>query len=187
MQLYTKTGDQGMTKLIGGGQVSKDSDRVQAYGTIDELNTWVGLCVADFDGNFKHLADELQQLQQFLFDLGTDLANPELTMQQMKLNKQAVDWLESKIDYYQDIPPAVTHFILPGGSKAAALLQVCRTITRRAERKMVTLNWTATLPPVLLQFINRLSDYFYALARFANFKKGVKDVYYEKGRSVFKN
>lgn len=187
MQLYTKTGDQGMTKLVGGHQVSKDSDRVQAYGTIDELNTWIGLCIAELDGDLKPLAAELQQLQQFLFDLGTDLANPELTEAQMRLNKQAVDWLESKIDYYQDIPPAITHFILPGGSKAAALLQVCRTITRRAERRMVTLNWTATLSPVLLQFVNRLSDYFYALARFANYKKGIKDVHYEKGHSVFKN
>ncbi|EJN55267.1 cob(I)yrinic acid a,c-diamide adenosyltransferase [Loigolactobacillus coryniformis] len=186
MQLYTKTGDHGMTKLIGGGMVGKDSDRVSAYGSIDELNTWVGLCIVELENNFDDLSKELQQLQQFLFDLGSDLANPELNSENSRLDKRTVQWIEQKIDQYQDVPPAITRFILPGGSKESALLQVCRTITRRAERHIVTLNWTSNLPESLLIFVNRLSDYFYALARVANFRNNVSDVYYENGNEVFK-
>ncbi|MFC6170859.1 cob(I)yrinic acid a,c-diamide adenosyltransferase [Loigolactobacillus jiayinensis] len=185
MQLYTKTGDHGMTKLIGGSMVSKDSDRVSAYGTIDELNTWLGLCIVELGNDFSDLDKELQQLQQFLFDLGSDLANPELNNENARLDKRTVQWIEQRIDYFQNIPPAVSRFILPGGSKESALFQICRTITRRAERHIVTLNWTSALPSYLLIFVNRLSDYFYALARIANLRNNVTDVFYENGGEVF--
>lgn len=184
MQLYTGVGDKGMTKLVGGGKVSKDSDRVWAYGTIDELNTYIGLTVAEMTGD-SDIRQELIQLQHCLFDLGTDLANPELTPQNMRFNEQYVDWIEKRIDAYQDEPDPITRFILPGGSKVSALLQVCRTTTRRAERQIVSLNWTTQLPPKLLVFVNRLSDYFYALARVANYRSKTPEIFYEHGNQVF--
>ncbi|HIW71463.1 MAG TPA: cob(I)yrinic acid a,c-diamide adenosyltransferase [Candidatus Levilactobacillus faecigallinarum] len=184
MQLYTKVGDKGMTKLVGGGKVSKNSDRVWAYGTIDELNTFIGLTVAELDSE-SDIRQELIQLQQCLFDLGTDLANPNLTADSMRFNDKYVGWIEKKIDQYQDEPDPITRFILPGGSKSSALLQVCRTITRRAERQVVALNWTATLPAQILIFVNRLSDYFYALARVMNYRTNTPEIFYEHGQQVF--
>ncbi|WP_461243858.1 cob(I)yrinic acid a,c-diamide adenosyltransferase [Secundilactobacillus muriivasis] len=185
MQLYTKVGDKGTTKLVGGGTVSKDSDRVWAYGTIDELNTFIGLAATKLDSKEQDIQAELLQLQHCLFDFGSDLANPNLNDDTMRFNPKYVGWLESKIDQYQDEPPAIQRFILPGGSEQSALFQVCRTITRRAERQIVSLNWSVTLPSEMLKFINRLSDYFYALARVVNYRQGTPEVFYEHGGQVF--
>lgn len=185
MQLYTGVGDKGLTRLVDGGKVSKDSDRVWAYGTLDELNTFVGLAIAELDSQELSLIKELTQLQHSLFDLGTDLANPKLNWDNMRFNPQYIDWIEKRIDVYQDEPPEISRFILPGGSKASALFQVCRTVTRRAERQIVTLNWSTKLPPELLIFVNRLSDYFYALARVINYRLKMPETFYEHGKTVF--
>ena len=184
MQLYTKVGDKGMTQLIGGGKVSKDSDRVWAYGTVDELNSFIGLTVAEIESQ-ETIRQELIQLQSCLFDLGTDLANPKLDQENDAFDDKYIDWIESRIDAYQDEPEEITQFILPGGSKQAALLQVCRTITRRLERQVVTLNRSVNLPAKILIFINRLSDYFYALARVMNYRLDKNEIFYEHGNRVF--
>lgn len=184
MQLYTKVGDKGMTQLIGGGKVSKDSDRVWAYGTVDELNSFIGLTVSEIDHQEK-IKQELIQLQSCLFDLGTDLANPKLNKDNDAFDKNYVNWIESRIDSYQDEPKEITQFILPGGSKQSALLQVCRTIARRLERQVITLNRSANLPSKILIFINRLSDYFYALARVMNYRLDKNEIFYEHGNKVF--
>ncbi|MFC6290724.1 cob(I)yrinic acid a,c-diamide adenosyltransferase [Levilactobacillus angrenensis] len=185
MQLYTGVGDKGMTRLVDGAKVSKDSDRVWAYGTIDELNTYLGLAIAELDDKETALKSELTRLQHCLFDLGTDFANPKLNWDNMRFDPQYVEWIEHRIDVYQDEPPEISRFILPGGSKASALFQICRTVTRRAERQIVTLAWSTTLPPELLVFVNRLSDYFYALARVINYRTGTPEVFYEHGKEVF--
>lgn len=186
MQLYTKVGDKGMTKLVNGSAVSKDSDRVWAYGTIDELNTYIGLSITKLNSNENEIKAELLHLQHCLFDLGTDLANPDLTPETMRFEPDNLSWLEKLIDRYQDEPPAIKRFMLPGGSEQSALFQVCRTTTRRAERQIVTLNWSTKLPADLLKFVNRLSDYFYAIARVINYRLHTPEVFYEHGNQVFK-
>lgn len=187
MKLYTGVGDKGMTKLIGGDYVSKDSDRVCAYGTTDELNAYVGLAIAKLSKNDKcqDLIKDLVHIQSCIFDLGTDLANPKTDDNNMRFNKQNIKWIEREIDRYQNEPPAIKRFILPGGSETSAILQVCRTITRRAERCLVTLSWESNVPNDIEVFINRLSDFFYALARVVNYRLNIKENFYENGNEVF--
>lgn len=185
MRIYTKTGDKGMTKLVGGYAVAKDSDRVESYGNIDELNSWLGFTISMLDSDYQDIRTELMQLQNFLFDVGTDLSTPQEAKRPIKLKTEAVTWLELKIDEYTDKSPDIDRFILPGGSKGASMMQVARTITRRAERSIVRLNTTAPLNEDVVKFVNRLSDYFYALGRYLNVRADVSDVYYERGEQVF--
>ena len=187
MKLYTGIGDKGMTKLIGGDYVSKDSDRVKTYGTIDELNTYIGLVVSKLSSkdSFKDITNELLHIQSCLFDLGTDIANPNTNSSNLRFNKENIKWLEHLIDKYQTEAPEIKRFILPGGSEVSSLLQICRTVTRRAERNLVTLSWCADVPNQIEVFINRLSDYFYAIARVTNYRLGVKEYFYENGNDVF--
>lgn len=187
MKLYTGVGDKGMTKLIGGAYVSKDSDRVKAYGTTDELNSYVGIAIARLSSNdkFSDLVKSLIHIQSCIFDLGTDIANPETNSSNLRFNKDNIKWIEKEIDRYQNEPPAIKRFLLPGGSETSAILQVCRTITRRAERGLVTLSWSSNVPNVIEVFVNRLSDYFYAIARVVNYRLGIKENFYENGNEVF--
>lgn len=186
MKLYTGIGDKGMTKLIGGAYVSKDSDRVKTYGTIDELNAYIGVIIAKLGNNpsFKDITRDLFHIQSCLFDLGTDIANPNAN-NNLRFNSKNIKWLEVRIDNFQDEPPAIKRFILPGGSELGALLQVCRTITRRAERCLVTLSWSSKIPNEIEVFINRLSDYFYAISRVVNYRLKAKEHFYENGDEVF--
>lgn len=174
-----------MTKLVGGYAVAKDSDRVESYGNIDELNSWLGFAISMLDSDYQDIRTELMQLQNFLFDVGTDLSTPQEAKRPIKLKTEAVTWLELKIDEYTDKSPDIDRFILPGGSKGASMMQVARTITRRAERSIVRLNTTAPLNEDVVKFVNRLSDYFYALGRYLNVRADVSDVYYERGEQVF--
>ncbi|MBS4750704.1 cob(I)yrinic acid a,c-diamide adenosyltransferase [Granulicatella sp. zg-ZJ] len=185
MQLYTKTGDKGLTKLVGGQSAAKDSDRVCAYGTIDELNSWIGYTISQME-NGDPLIDELRQLQHYLFDCGSDLSTPH-GVYPYKVDKKLVDWIEERIDTYADIPPALETFILQGGDPIASMIHVARTIARRAERHIVATMWTNEINNEVMVFVNRLSDYFFALARVINFRKGVADVAYERSAKVFHN
>lgn len=187
MRIYTKTGDKGMTRLVGGVAVSKDSDRVESYGTIDELNSWVGYTISQFSNNLINEKGELQYLQHFLFDVGTDLATPQSLNRSITLPADAVAWLEGRIDEYTAKSPEINRFILPGGTSEASMLHVARTIARRAERRMVRLQTTSKLPSELVMFVNRLSDYFYALARYINAKQGREDIFYSRSAEVFHN
>lgn len=185
MQLYTKTGDKGLTKLVGGQSVAKDSERVNAYGTIDELNSWIGYIVSQMadDDMFR---EELLELQHYLFDCGSDLSTPH-GVYPYKVDKKMITWIEERIDTYADIPPALERFILPGGDQIASMIHVARTIARRAERHVVGAMWTTEINNEVLVFVNRLSDYFFALARVINFRKQRSDVAYERGAKVFHN
>lgn len=186
MQLYTKTGDKGLTKLVGGQSIAKDAERVNAYGTIDELNSWIGYTIsrmADEEAAFK---GELLQLQHYLFDCGSDLSTPH-GVYPYKVDQDLIDWIEERIDTYADIPPALEKFILPGGMEVASMVHVARTIARRAERHIVGAMWTAEINDKVLIFVNRLSDYFFALARVLNFQKNNSDIAYERGANVFHN
>lgn len=186
MKIYTRTGDRGKTSFIG-GRVDKDHIRVQTYGTIDEVNSFVGLAIAELDRNqFQAIAEELVKIQHELFDCGSDLANVTANVK-YKVKQEMIDFLEERIDKYMDETPELTKFILPGGVKAAAYLHVARTVARRAEREVVTLMKTEdNVPTLVLTYLNRLSDYFFALARVINHRLGQKDVEYERSAIVFR-
>jgi cob(I)alamin adenosyltransferase len=200
MQIYTRIGDKGQTKINGNYTVNKDSKRVEAYGTIDELNSFVGIAASSEEA-WPELKKELQQIQHFLFDCGNDLATSNTEKYPYRMTIEATKWLESLIDDYAEEPKALESFILPGGTGLASKLHACRTITRRAERTIVAFNHylevskeedsyetkrkEAEANPYVQMFVNRLSDYFFAVARVVNHRADVEDVTYERGGKVF--
>ncbi len=186
MKLYTKTGDKGKTSLMG-GRVNKDDLRVEAYGTIDELNSFIGKAMTELDANlFKDILEDLETIQHELFDCGGDLAN--ITKERKyKLQEASIEVLEKRIDALTEEVPPLKRFILPGGTQAAATLHIARTVCRRAERRVVTLmNAVEEVPSVVQKYLNRLSDYFFAVARAVNYRLNVNDVEYIRSGDVFK-
>jgi len=178
MKIYTRTGDRGETGLFGGERVSKNSIRIEAYGTIDELNSFVGLTIIEVSD--KSVKDLLQKIQNWLFSIGADLATPD-NEKTKKLNifrtpEQYYLYIEKEIDKYESKLDKLRNFILPGGTKGAALLHICRTITRRAERLVVALNSTVKIGNNIIIYLNRLSDLFFVLARFDNTVTGTPDI-----------
>lgn len=185
MRIYTKTGDKGMTRIIGGSKVSKDNIRIDAYGTLDELNSLIGYTITTL-GAEPEIQAELEQIQQQLFDAGGDLATEE-GKRAYKLTSEPVAWLEDRIDIYADEPPEIEKFILPRGTQAASLLHMARTVTRRAEREIVGMLKIASSNEEVLKYVNRLSDYFFAVARVVNYRAGEKDIFYKNSELVFRN
>lgn len=174
MKIYTKTGDDGTTGLFGGGRVSKGELRVEAYGTVDELNSLLGVVrTLTEDEELDSIIDELQN---DLFVVGADLATPlrpegdKAYVQ--RLPTSAIDRLEGHIDACEEDLPPLRNFILPGGSPAAAHLHLARTICRRAERLVVRLATTEPMTPSVLPYLNRLSDLLFVLGRWANHRAG---------------
>jgi cob(I)alamin adenosyltransferase len=187
MKIYTRTGDKGQTSIIG-GRVGKDDVRVEAYGTVDEANCFVGQAITQLQPDlFQDVLDDLEKIQHELFDCGGDLANVT-KKRELKLTKEAITYLEKRIDAFIEEAPELERFILPGGSPAAASLHIARTVTRRAERLVVRLSKEdSSLSEVPLQYLNRLSDYFFAVARVVNFRFNVKDVEYVRSAPVFRD
>ncbi|KIL49722.1 cob(I)yrinic acid a,c-diamide adenosyltransferase [Jeotgalibacillus soli] len=185
MRIYTRTGDKGQTSLIG-GRVDKDNIRVEAYGTIDEVNSFVGKAATELDpALFTDILQDLEAIQHELFDVGGDLANVS-SKREWKLDEKAIDHLEERIDQIMDEAPALERFILPGGSPAGASLHIARTTTRRAERLVVSLaKADESLPAAPQKYLNRLSDYFFACARVVNARLGIPDVEYIRSAKVF--
>ncbi|MDO7907392.1 cob(I)yrinic acid a,c-diamide adenosyltransferase [Paenibacillus sp. JX-17] len=187
MGIYTRTGDEGQTSVIG-GRVSKDDIRVEAYGTIDELNSFVGQAISLSEGElFNDLREELTQIQHELFDCGSDLAFVKLGEGDYKVKAERVDQLEQWIDLHQAENPELERFILPGGSLLASTLHVCRTVCRRAERRTVTLAAHTEINPDVRRYLNRLSDYFFAVARTANVRQQIPDIEYIRSKKVFRS
>ncbi|MBU5671932.1 cob(I)yrinic acid a,c-diamide adenosyltransferase [Paenibacillus brevis] len=185
MKLYTRTGDAGQTSVIG-GRVDKDDLRIEAYGTIDELNSYVGLAAAYGDSVlFGDLKDQLQQIQHELFDCGADLAYATENEERYKVRGELSARLEAWMDQYQQETPPIEKFILPGGTQLAAALHVCRTVCRRAERRVVSLFRTKQGNGEVLIYLNRLSDYFFAASRVANYRLDQEDVEYIRSANVF--
>lgn len=186
MKIYTKTGDKGKTSLIG-GRVAKDDFRVEAYGTIDELNSFVGKAMTELtDEKFADIAADLETIQNELFDGGGDLANV-MKERHYKLGDESVEALEGRIDKLMEEAPPLERFILPGGSPAAATLHIARTVTRRAERVTVTLmNAADDVSPVVQRYLNRLSDYLFVAARIVNARQGIADNEYVRSAKVFR-
>jgi cob(I)alamin adenosyltransferase len=178
MKIYTRTGDQGDTGLFGGGRVPKDHPRVAAYGDVDELNSALGVVRAGAAGFFDSL---LESIQRDLFSIGGQLATPEPKRVKKSLEKavllpERVAEFERIMDQAETELPPLRAFVLPGGSPTAAGLHLTRTICRRAERSVVHLAQSETIPELLLVYLNRLSDLLFTLARLANLRAGVSDV-----------
>jgi len=189
MKIYTRTGDQGLTSVIGGGRLPKDDARIEAYGTVDELGAFVGQAAAwmaaQGPGIWADMLERLTQIQQELFDCGSDLSYAVPVPEKMKVKPEMTERLERWIDEYAREASPVQRFILSGGSQPAALLHVCRTVCRRAERRVVTLGASGHCPEEVLKYLNRLSDFFFAAARAANARMNVPDTEYERGAEVF--
>lgn len=186
MKIYTRTGDKGKTSVIG-GRVDKDDIRVESYGTVDEVNSYIGKAVTELNPDlFSDVIADLEKIQHELFDCGGDLATISEKAPE-KLSEDAITYLEERIDLFIEEAPELEKFILPGGSVPAATLHIARTVTRRAERLVVSLTKTGVpVSPLSLQYLNRLSDYLFALARVVNFRLGVKDVEYARSANVFR-
>lgn len=179
MKIYTRTGDEGDTGLFGGGRVSKADQRVEAYGSVDELNAVLGLTV-------ESVADEsirryLARIQHDLFSLGATLATPgsedgTARPEVPPLPEERILEMEEWIDSASAEAPELRTFILPGGSKGAVFLHFARTVCRRAERAVVALNSTEATHPAVLKYLNRLSDLLFTMARLENHRQGVADL-----------
>lgn len=167
--IYTKTGDKGETSLANGQRVPKTDARIEAYGTVDELNSWVGALRSDLTRDETQLPNEAQlaAIQNRLFNLGAALSQAPGEW----ITDSDVSQLEKWIDAIQNIVPRQHAFILPSGSESVTRAHICRTICRRAERRMIE----ASAPEVTIRYINRLSDYFFVLSRLICFRNGEKE------------
>src|SRR6478736_4161249 len=182
-RIYTKTGDEGMTGLGGGQRVPKDSRRVVTYGTVDELNSLIGVALAG--GLCDRLAAELPVIQNELFDLGSDLCWPSDDPRRARIptvEARHVEKLERLIDEFNEAVGPLTNFLLPGGSAGAAQLHVARTVCRRAEREAVRLGRDEVIGEFVLAYLNRLSDALFVMARFENQQRGVSEPLWQPGR-----
>jgi len=179
MKIYTRTGDRGDTGLFGGPRVSKSNRRIAAYGTVDELNAALGL--ARCEPLAQPLDAVLVRLQHELFQIGAELATPDPAARGTDLiDEESIRWQEQTIDRYDaDLPP-LGQFILPGGTRVAALLHLARVFCRRAERDIVALASEETIRQELIAYVNRLSDLLFVLARWANHAAGVEDISWRK-------
>ncbi len=179
-RLYTRTGDDGTTSLVGGKRAPKDSPRLEAYGTVDELNSWLGLLAAS-EAIAPERRKDLQRIQNRLFDIGACLATePESEWQPVPPGDAAVKEIESLIDNIDAGLPPLRQFILPGGHPDAARANIARTVARRAERHIVTLARTETVDSSITQYINRLSDLLFALAKEINLKNDIPEIFWHK-------
>ncbi|MDQ3848280.1 MAG: cob(I)yrinic acid a,c-diamide adenosyltransferase [Thermoproteota archaeon] len=181
MKIYTKTGDKGETRLIGGKPINKADLRIYAYGEIDELNSSIGLAISFLRSKhdiLSDLADIIAQVQNDLFVLGSDLADPSWPQDNGKTprtNEKMASALESIIDKFESELESITFFILPGGSIEASFLHVSRGVARRAERAVVLLSKSQPINPAIMIYLNRLSDLLFVMARLANKRLGVQD------------
>ncbi|MDA3844691.1 MAG: cob(I)yrinic acid a,c-diamide adenosyltransferase [Candidatus Kapabacteria bacterium] len=181
MKIYTKTGDKGKTALFGGKRVSKASVRVDSYGTIDELNSHIGLVIAHELS--EDVRGDLTKLSSLLFNLGADLATPHDPPPKnpaVRMQEEHITWLEQLIDKYYENLPQETFFTLPGGCVAAANLHIARTICRRAERIITELAATEEINNQAVIFVNRLSDYLFCAAKKVNADSGAKELPWNK-------
>ena len=182
VKVYTKTGDKGDTSLVGGTRVGKDHKKIELYGEVDELNSIIGLITSGVDGDIK---EELFKIQHLLFNLGSVLACEPKKRLEFKLptvTDKNIIFLENSIDQMQSQLSPLKNFILPGGDMAASHAHLARTVCRRVERKMVAFfnENSSEEVPHSLEFLNRLSDYFFVLARYINHGQGVVDIPWDR-------
>ena len=175
MKIYTKTGDSGQTSLLDGKRVEKYHPKIEAYGSVDELNCFIGCLRTEIQSNSIEIDQDLQSIQSLLFQIGSALAatKSEDIHKYLQASDAPIENLEKAMDEMSAQLPELKNFILPGGVRTASYSHICRSVARRAERKIVqledeNLQWA-------VRFMNRLSDYFFVLARFLNHRAGIKD------------
>lgn len=176
MKIYTRTGDKGTTSLLGGSRVPKNHLRIEAYGTVDELNSWLGL-LRDQPVAEKVGFELLKEIQDRLFTIGSNLA---MEMEESKkripdLQQSDIEVLEQAMDKMNENVPALKSFVLPGGHASASQAHVARTVCRRAERAVISLSQHEFVPEMVVQYLNRLSDYLFTLARAWTYALGVEE------------
>ena len=179
-KVYTRQGDRGKTSLVGGQRVSKASERLEAYGTVDELSSHLGL-LASFlpDGDDKTM---IIRVQSCLFNVCTNLATDQeqtALLPSAHLPEGEIELLEEQVDKIMNLLPEKQGFILPGGTREAAQAHVCRTVCRRAERRIVALSELSQISPEILQYVNRLSDYLFVLAKKINFNANRSEIVWQ--------
>ncbi len=177
MKIYTKTGDAGETSLFNGSRVKKHNSRVNLYGTVDELNSIIGIAIS-FCGH-EEFTSLLQKLSLSLFNLGSDLAtplDPKPKFEVPRIGQSNIDELEQLIDKFDSELPKLKYFILPGGSHSASFLHQARTVCRRAERLATELSEVESLGDYVVKYLNRLSDFLFVAARYANKVDGREDI-----------
>ena len=181
-KVYTLTGDKGTTALVGGSRVAKNDIRVEAYGTIDELNANIGLLAHNSKLDIPGMHELIFKVQNKLFNIGAYLATPQTsdTDPVYGLSQDDIEMIEQKIDELDEQLPPMRGFILPGGTRLSALCDICRTVTRRAERRVVALAAEQPVNPLVLKFLNRLSDFFFIFARFNNITNQVEEILWDK-------
>lgn len=187
-RIYTRTGDRGSTALVGGQRVSKSSGRIEAYGTVDELNSFFGsaiLSAAEHSAT-EDLAAILTRIQHELFNLGSILATlpADVHPQQPRITTVEVERLEQEIDRFNADLPKLRSFVLPGGTRLSVELHICRTVCRRAERLLVTLSQEEDVPAEAVQYLNRLSDALFVWSRWANRALQVREALWQPNQAA---
>ena len=178
-KVYTRTGDAGQTSLVSGTRVDKDDVLVEAYGTIDELNSNLGVLLHSTKLDNPEVIAIVRKAQNKLFNIGGYLANDKAD-KLYGVTQEDVAELERMMDQMNETIPPAQGFVLPGGTRLSAQADRCRTVTRRAERRVVTLAKVATIDPLVLEYINRLSDFFFVFARYNNITNQVEEIYWDK-------
>ncbi|MDE6513727.1 MAG: cob(I)yrinic acid a,c-diamide adenosyltransferase [Muribaculaceae bacterium] len=175
MKIYTKTGDAGQTSIVGGQRLPKDAARIEAYGTIDELSSHLGLLAAD-PATLEPERTLLLKVQNILFNIGGYLAG----VPDPNVSADDITRLETSIDAMDRLLPPLKNFILPGGSQLAAKAHIARTVCRRAERRIISTLPTLAVAPEVLAYINRLSDWLYTFARYCNVQAQIPENFWQK-------
>ncbi|MGI0002846.1 MAG: cob(I)yrinic acid a,c-diamide adenosyltransferase [Nitrosopumilaceae archaeon] len=178
MKIYTKTGDDGTTGLQGGSRISKSNPRIIAYGTVDEINSSLGIVLSNaLDNDIREL---LTKIQNELFVAGADLSNPDISTPKNRITSKMVEYLESKIDQFEKELVPITQFILPGGHPIASQVHFARAVARRAETMVIALSEKENVNAECKKYLNRLSDLLFVLARVINKRNGITDVFWKQ-------
>ena len=178
MKIYTKTGDDGKTSLFDNSRVWKSHERIVSYGAIDELNSAVGIAISmDLDHQLKEI---LVRIQNELFIVGSDLANPNMSDTKIRTTESMILSLENDIDAFESELSELTNFILPGGTLMSSILHLSRTIARRAETHVIALSQKEEINKIAIVYLNRLSDLLFVLARVLNKRKNIDDIVWKR-------
>lgn len=186
-RIYTKSGDKGETGLVGGQRVAKDAQRIEVYGTVDELNAFVGLVrISTIENGLAELELIFERIQHELFNLGSVLATlpQDIHPNQPRVNAETIAQLERDIDHYNESLAPLRSFVLPGGTRICAELHVCRTVCRRAERELVKLSHTEEIPNEALLYLNRLSDALFVWSRWVNHALNVEEALWQPNKGA---
>lgn len=185
-RIYTRGGDSGETSLVGGQRLAKDALRIECYGTVDELNAFLGLACLSAETDVAELAVMLKRVQNELFNLGSILAtrSEDIHPKQPRVTTAEIAQLETEIDFANESLAPLRSFVLPGGSRLSAELHVCRTVCRRAERLTVALAREETIPPEAIQYLNRLSDALFVWSRWVNHVLSAPEVLWQPNESA---